>query len=29
MATAVRSKHSRYDTYTRVGYGAYDGSAAR
>ncbi len=29
MATAVRSKHSRYDTYSRVGYGAYDGSAAR
>ena len=29
MATAVRSKHSRYDTYSRMGYGAYDGSAAR
>lgn len=29
MAAAVGRKNSRYDTYARVGYGAYDGSAAR
>ena len=29
MATAVRGRNSRYNTYQRVGYGAYDGSAAR
>ena len=29
MATAVRGRNRRYQTYGRVGYGAYDGSAAR
>ena len=29
MATAVRDRNRRYQTYGRVGYGAYDGSAAR